>query len=344
MATERGLAVLQAIVNDYVATREPVGSAGLVSRHQFHVSAATIRNDMSALEDEELISAPHTSAGRVPTEKGYRVFVDNLTRLRGITAPQRRAIERFLTPGEADLDVMIEKTVRLLAQLTNQLAVVRYPTFSSTRVRKVDIVDVEGGRLLVVLITSRGTVAQHHVTLPAGASAQSVRPSVVRLRALINDQMRGVDLEQFGDRAEQVREYAAPDDRPLAELLLGALELGVEGSRSERLVVAGTGNLMRTEADFDHTLVPVLEAIEEQVALLRLLGEMGAERRDITVRIGRENEHEGLEEAAVISSGYGSEQRGEYGRLAVLGPTRMDYRANMAAVQAVASYLSKMLR
>lgn len=344
MATARSLEVLRAIVHDYVATREPVGSAAIVSRYNFDVSAATIRNDMSALEEEELIHAPHTSAGRIPTEKGYRVFVDNLSQLRGITAPQRRAIEKFLSPAEDDLEQTVEKTARLLSNLTHQLAVIRYPTFSNSRVRKIDIVDVDGGRLLVVLITSRGSVQQHHLALPAELVNDSLRASLVRVRAMLNDQLRDTDLADFEVHAQQVFELVAPDDRRLAELVVDVLRLDVDQSRGERLIVSGTGNLLRTEADFDHTLVPVLEAIEEQVALLRLLGEMSREGAGVSVRIGSETAHVGLEEAAIVSGGYGSGSTGIEGRLGIVGPTRMDYRANMAAVHAVASYLSHIMR
>ena len=126
MVSERSLAVLRAIVQDYVASREPVGSKTIVERHSFGVSAATIRNDMALLEEEELIAAPHTSSGRIPTDKGYRVFVDQLTDVRPLTAAQRHAIETFL--GESsDLDELLARTVRLIAQLTKQLAVVQYP-------------------------------------------------------------------------------------------------------------------------------------------------------------------------------------------------------------------------
>ena len=129
MVSERSLEVLRAIVQDYVASREPVGSKSIVERHSFGVSAATIRNDMALLEEEELIAAPHTSSGRIPTDKGYRVFVDQLTDVRPLTAAQRQAIETFL--GESsDLDEVLARTVRLLSQLTNQLALVQYPCFA----------------------------------------------------------------------------------------------------------------------------------------------------------------------------------------------------------------------
>ena len=136
MVSERGLDVLRVIVEDYVATREPVGSKSIVERHGFDVSAATIRNDMAILEDEGLIAAPHTSSGRIPTDKGYRAFVDQLAGLRPLTTAQRQAIESFM--GQAiNLDDVLARTVRLLSQLTNQVAVIQVPTMSTQRVRHI---------------------------------------------------------------------------------------------------------------------------------------------------------------------------------------------------------------
>src|SRR5207342_3960907 len=127
MQDERRLAVLRAIVEDYVSTREPVGSKALVERHGLGVSPATVRNDMAALEEEGLIAQPHTSAGRIPTYKGYRFFVDRLTQVKPMSAAERRAIATFLE-GAHDLDDVIGRSVRVLAQLTQQVAIVQYPT------------------------------------------------------------------------------------------------------------------------------------------------------------------------------------------------------------------------
>src|SRR5690348_9766516 len=164
MVSERSLAVLRVMVQDYVETREPVGSKSIVERHSFGVSSATIRNDMAQLEEEELIAAPHTSSGRIPTDKGYRVFVDQLSDVRPLTPAQRHAIETFL--GEAnDLDELLARTVRLVAQLTNQLAVVQVPTFTSSRVRHVELVQLPPSRVLCIVISDSGQVEQRLVEL-----------------------------------------------------------------------------------------------------------------------------------------------------------------------------------
>src|SRR3954452_9973181 len=163
---DRKLEVLRAIVQDYVATQEPVGSKALVERHHLGVSPATVRNDMAALEDEGYIRQPHTSAGRVPTDKGYRLFVDRLTTVKPMTVAERRAISTFLD-GAVDLDDVVSRSVRVLSQLTRQVAMVQYPTLSRSTVRHIELVALAPNRLLVVLILSTGRVEQRLVELDA---------------------------------------------------------------------------------------------------------------------------------------------------------------------------------
>jgi len=173
MSDDRRLAVLRAIVEDFVATREPVGSRALVERHGLGVSPATIRNDMAVLEDQGYIAQPHTSAGRIPTDKGYRLFVDRLTAVRQLTAAERRAITAFLD-GAVGLDEVLDRTGRLLSQITRQTAVVQYPAASLASVRHIELVPVGEHRVLVVLIASSGRVEQRIVELAADISASSV--------------------------------------------------------------------------------------------------------------------------------------------------------------------------
>src|SRR5215467_8480855 len=179
---DRKLEVLRAIVEDYVATQEPVGSRALVERHQLRVSPATVRNDMAILEEEGYIRQPHTSAGRVPTNRGYRLFVDKLSRIKPLTPAERRAIERFLL-GAVDLDDVVHRTVRLLAQVTGQVAVVQYPSLSRSAVRHLELVAIAPTRVMLVLITNTGRIDQRVVELPEPLSDTDV----AALRASINE-------------------------------------------------------------------------------------------------------------------------------------------------------------
>ena len=338
MTDDRRLAVLRAIVEDYVATREPVGSKALVDRHALGVSPATIRNDMAALEDEGLIAQPHTSAGRVPTDKGYRVFVDRLSGVKPLSPAERRAIERLL--GEAaDLDDVLDRTVRLLAQLTQQVAVVQYPSLSRSAVRHVELVELAPRRLLLVLITDTGRVEQRMVDVAAEAAPDLV----TELRGRLNAAAAGRRPEEAAGALAALPEAFRPEDAPVVTAVVAALRSSLDSTREERMVLAGTANLARAGSGFSTSLGPVLEAIEEQVVLLRLLSEMADDPASgVSVRIGREITHSGLAEASVVSSGYGP--GGEVvARLGILGPTRMDYPTTISAVRAVARYLTKVL-
>lgn len=337
MVSERGLEVLRVIVQDYVASREPVGSKSIVERHSFGVSAATIRNDMALLEDEELIAAPHTSSGRVPTDKGYRVFVDQLADLRPLTSAQRQAIESFLD-ASVDLDDVLARTVRLLSQLTHQVALVQYPSLGTSHVRHVEFVPLGDGRLMSVLITDSGRVDQRIIDVTAAIDDDVLAD----IRARLNAALVGVGIRDAAAVLTTVADAFPEARRALVTRIASSLTEQVLANRQDRLVMAGAANLALTEEDFGGSIYPVLEAIEEQVTLLRLFGEMELEPGDVTARIGRENAGFGLAEASVVSSGY-SGTGGSIARLGVLGPTRMDYSNNMAAVRAVARYLSRLL-
>lgn len=337
MSEDRRIAVLRAIVEDYVHTREPVGSKALVERHNLGVSPATIRNDMAALEEEGFIAQPHTSAGRVPTDKGYRLFVDRLHGIKPLSPAERRAIQTLLD-GAIDLDDVVDRTVRLLAQLTRQVAVVQYPSLSRLTVRHIELVPLGGHRLLLVLITDTGRVEQRVVEVAFDPTDLLLG----ELRAKLNAAAVGRGLPAVAGAVAALPETFPPADAPLVRTVLEALEDSLAVEREERIVLAGTANLARSGPDFGRSISPVLEALDEQVVLLRLLTEMADETGDVGVRIGRETAYEGLAETAVVASGYGS--RGEVvARLGVLGPTRMDYPTTIAAVRAVARYVSRIL-
>jgi heat-inducible transcriptional repressor len=333
---ERKLEVLRAIVEDYISTEEPVGSKALAERHHLGVSPATIRNDMAVLEEEGYIAQPHTSAGRVPTDKGYRLFVDRLAAMKPLSVAERRAIASFLE-GAVDLDDVLHRTVRLLAQLTRQVAVVQYPSLSRSAVRHLEVVHLAPTRLMLVLITDTGRVEQRVVELPAVVSEELV----AELRSTLNANLRDRRLADAPDIVPGLPDNAGPELRPVLTTLTGVLLEALVERPEERVVLGGTANLTRNALDFPGTIRPVLEALEEQVVLLRLIGEAQSPTT-VLVRIGEENPYEGLRTTSVVSVGYGQGETALAG-LGVLGPTRMDYAGTMASVAAVARYIGQIL-
>jgi heat-inducible transcriptional repressor len=327
--------VLKAIVQDYVSTGEPVGSRGLVERHDLGVSPATIRNDMAALEEEGLIAQPHTSAGRVPTDAGYRVFVDQLSTIKPLTAAERRAI-RTLLDGPLDLDMIVHRAVRALAQLTQQVAVIQYPSLGGATIRQVELVELAPARCLVVIITDAGRVEQRLVQFAAPLGADAVSA----LRAKLNQAVQGLGPLDAETNLDNLSPSADPALRGAAQTLAEALRAAIRAERQDRLALAGTSNLARSSGDF-RSFMPVLEAIEEQVVLLKLLSEMSADSGQVAIRIGHETTQAGLEETSLVASTYGAGRA--VAHLGVLGPTRMDYPGSIAVVRAIALYLSRIL-
>ena len=237
MTTDRRLEILRAIVDEYVETQEPVGSKAIAEKRALGISPATIRNEMAVLEEEGFITQPHTSAGRIPTDRGYRLFVDKLSTVKPLSTAERRAIETFLE-GAHDLDEVVKRSAKLLADITKQVAVVKYP--------------------------------------------------------------------KIGD-----------------------------SSGREMMAISGTANLARAGEDLGPTLSPILEALEEQVVLLRLLSDA---HPTVHVTIGSEQQDMNLQTTSLVTVGYGSDAS-----LGILGPTRMDYAGSMAAVSAVARYVGRFI-
>ncbi len=330
---DRKLDVLRAIVEDYVATQEPVGSKMLVERHSLGVSPATVRNDMAVLEEEGYIRQPHTSAGRVPTDRGYRLFVDRLSKVKPLSPAERRAIERFLI-GAVDLDDVVHRAVRLLAQLTRQVAVVQYPSLSRSSVRHLELVPVSTTRLLLVMITDTGRVEQRVVELPEPTPVEDIET----LTRHLNEKLVGAKLVDTPPLVQALADQLAqPAMNALAIVLLETL---VE-RHEERIALAGTANLTRYNGlDLAGSLRPILEALEEEVILLKLFDEVKA--GSALVRIGDENEYADLRTTSVVSTGYGPGST-VVGGLGVLGPTRMDYPGTIATVRAVARYVGDLL-
>jgi heat-inducible transcriptional repressor len=334
----RRLEILRAIVDEYVATQEPVGSKAIADRHELGVSPATIRNEMALLEEEGLITAPHTSAGRIPTDRGYRVFVDKLAEVKPLSTPERRAIESFLE-GALDLDDVVMRTVRLLADVTKQVAVVQYPSIMKSRVRHIEVVPLTPSRIMMILITDAGRVEQRVIEL-----TRDVQDAfIASIRSQLNNAMSGQSLLEVADRISGIIEgYSAVDRRDVSLIVSAVIEMAIERAE-EKVVLAGTANLARFSDDFQLTMHPVLEALEEQVVLLRLLGDAA---ETVKVRIGSEQSEQNLKSTSLVTVGYGEAfgaTGSSLGALGILGPTRMDYAGSMAAVGAVARYVGRFI-
>lgn len=332
---ERKFAVLRAIIEDYVATQEPIGSKSIVEKHRLKVSPATVRNEMAVLEDEGYIVQPHTSAGRIPTDKGYRTFVNRLNEVRALSTAESKAITQVLQ-GAVDLDDVMQKTVKLLAQLTGQVSVIQYPILSNSVVKHIDLIAVTDSRIMIVLVANSGRLEQATVELPKPLSLDTLDALRLKLKSTIND-------KKFSDVSTLISNFsktANPVEVKSVEIIVEKINNLAMESGDQKVMVGGAGNLARLDPDFSKNLLPVLDEIEENVVVLKLLGEMSSSD-DIFVRIGHENKASNLHSASIVATGYSSGD--SLSKLGIVGPTRMDYPGTMAAVGAVARYLGRIL-
>lgn len=336
---QRRREVLRAIVADYIASQEPVGSKTLLERYQLGVSSATIRNDMAVLESEGLIAQEHASSGRVPTQKGYRHFVDSLHDIKPLSAAERRAMLTFLEGG-VDLEDVLRRSVQLLAQITRQAAVVQMPNLQVSRVKHCEVVALSPVRLLLVLITDSGRVDQRNVELDDVIDPEQTH----RLRDVLNNALAGKTLPEASVSLAELVGAAPPD---IAAHVLRAATTLIEtlvDQPADRLIMSGASNLTRIARDFPDGLPNIIDALEEQVVVLKLLAAV-PDVGNVSVVIGEEHEEDQLRGSSVVATAYGADgARGApLGGLGVLGPTFMDYSGTISKVSAVARYVSEIL-
>ncbi|MBE0475554.1 MAG: heat-inducible transcription repressor HrcA [Coriobacteriia bacterium] len=332
MLNERRRIVLSALVSEYIRSAQPVGSKHLVDAYRLDCSPATVRNELAALEDAGHVYQPHVSAGRVPTDSGYRVYVDGVAPSpEGLTGEEAESVRAHYHRLADEIDDVVRETSALLTRLTDYAAVVVAPGFRGATIRRVDVVALSAARALVVVITDAGQVGNRHVDL----GEETVAAELSVLERLLNEALEG---------------FRASDDLPglspaLAEgvgarLLEAVRDCLVEQDRA-RLRHAGTSALLGQPEFADASAVrPLIETIEDGLAMLKVLS--GAMKgHGVTVSIGTENATEGLEQVSVVAAHYG--RAGADGAVCVIGPTRMEYTRAMSAVRCVADALSEAL-
>ena len=332
---DRRAAILRAIVQDYVRDGEPVGSKRLAEEWNLGVSSATVRSDMSALEEAGLITHPHTSAGRIPTDAGYRYFVDTLSTTEAVRPEQVAALEGLLL-GSPDLEELLQRTSSVLSRLTRFAALVVAPRLDRSRLRHVELVQLAPTSILVVFIVDTGRVDKRMLDLDSAVAEHDVQ----RARHAVNDAVANLRLAQAPDVIAGVAAGAPPEVRALIEAVADAARRGLaRAAEGEQVFVGGTAN-MAGAGYFDRIeqVKSVFETLEEQVVVLQVLREVL--EADPAVRIGTELPLVELAACSVVAARYEA-AGGSAGSVGVLGPTRMDYPKTLAAVQAVASSLEK---
>ncbi len=331
---DRKRAVLRAIVTEYIARGEPVGSKRVVDVARLAVSAATVRNEMSALEARGYIAQPHTSAGRVPTDKGYRRFVDDLRTDPALDGSRRELVQELLG-NAADVEDLLARTSSVLSQLTRLVSLVIAPAVDAARLKLCELVGLGPGAGLLLLVADTGRVEKRSVELPADATEGDLD----RVRTVLAEQLRGRRLGEVHATLTRLVEDAPSELREILQAVADAAAPSLAEDTVHHVFVGGQASLAGDETFERHHLSRVLQLLEERVTLARLLADATADEHP-TVRIGEENEVEDLRSASLVAQRY---QLVTAGSLGVLGPTRMDYATVLATVRAVADQLQATL-
>src|SRR6476659_2369307 len=330
--SERQQAVLRRVGEEFVGTGQPVGSKTLVERSDLRVSPSTVRAELAELENLGLLTHPHTSAGRVPTERGYRYYADALL---GRLEPQPPAFPLDLTTTSNDVDSALQATTEMLSQVTRLLALVSAPPLEATHVRHVEVLLLQPQLVMVVVITSAGGVSKRlfHFEDP-------VDPGLALWAGdYLNEAVSGLHLgtgllqRRFDDEGLRPSERAF-----LAALRPAFIELV---SAEQRLYVGGAADLLGdVRAEELDAYRSLFELVEKRAALLEVLGESPVDPRRPFVRVGQELEHPALREIALVGACYGLVHRA-LGSVSLVGPVRMDYEKALGAVRSAASELSR---
>ncbi len=327
---QRKAAILRAVVQQYIETAQPVGSTTVAARADVAVSPATVRNEMTLLERDGFLAQPHTSAGRVPTEKGYRFFVDGLSGTDRLRPANVRAVRDFFASAHGELESMLRETTRLLAKLTHSAAVVVGEQPDATTVRSVQLVDLSPRTVLVVAVLSNGVVLKRSVEVGSDLDGDDV-----------SDAQTTISVGLLGAGLNDVERWTPPHDAPGAMLAAAAADAvrSALAEESQRVFVDGAAHVAGS-FEARETVEQVLLILEQQFVVVSLLRELidGG----LTVAIGSETGMEPLADCSLVVAPY-SAGGAPAGAIAVLGPTRMDYAETVSTVSVVSERLSRML-
>lgn len=333
MLSDRRQLVLRALIEEYIARAIPVGSRTITEHYKLGVSPATVRNDLSALEEEGYISQPHTSAGRIPTDIGYRAFVDDLlaSDILKDQHPYEKIVNQLRTSAAA-LDELIEKTSNELTRLTDCLSIITMPSVLMTNIRQISLISLTNYRALIVIVTNDGQVVNRQVGFSEEVSPEDIfEVQEILSKFFVGKTMKDVRESAYSEIVETLK-------NPRMRLILDEVVKCIKENDIGRMQRVGVSSLMRKPEFHDSTsLLPLMEILENDTVLFDVLDDEKSSSDNIIVKIGQENAAAELSGVSVIAGIYG---RGEsQGVVAVIGPTRMDYSCVIRAVRAAQNVL-----
>ncbi|NMB81472.1 MAG: heat-inducible transcription repressor HrcA [Ignavibacteria bacterium] len=336
---EREKAILRFIIHQFILTANPVGSRNISKKYNIGLSPASIRNIMADLEELGYLNHPHTSAGRVPTDKGYRVYVDSLMDPPKLETGVKAIVDVNLGQASTETEDLLRITSTILSNLTNQLAVVTYPKFEQAILEKIQIVRLSSTRILVVVTVQSGLIRT--ITLEIDAEVNENHIAIVQ--QFLNERLSGLRFSEirstFNDR---IKDFNSDTVRPIIRVFVDSVDRIFTDISSDKTIISGAKNILAQPEFEDHDqLQSVIELIENKDVIIHILDKNKNEDIDLSISIGKENQDEKLSDYSFITKEYNV---GDLkGTLGIMGPKRMDYSKIIAAVVYIAEQLSREL-
>ena len=332
----RKMRILQAIIDDYIMTAAPVGSRIISKRADFNVSSATIRNEMSDLEELGYLEQPHTSAGRIPSNKAYRLYVNQMMQRAQLNDQERRMIRAYFTSRMEQVEGLVRQTATALSEITRYTAMVMPPQIDSVRIKHVQLVQINAERVLLVLVTDSGIIRDVMLRMPEGMNTQDLDRFSGRMNAMLRDmRLDQVAVDEILGMGEEMGA-----ERMFFHNIMEALERHVHGN-SPKVELSGATNILHYPEYSDMNKVKgFLAALEGKDTLYGMLKK--ASRLEFSISIGEENEPDQLKDCSVVTATYriGNEPMGSFG---IIGPTRMHYGRVLSILEYMQLSLSEAL-
>lgn len=333
---ERERNILRSVVQQFILTASPVGSRYITKKYEMGISPATVRNIMADLEESGFINHPHTSAGRIPTDKGYRYYVDSIMELKEIKNPEKGLINRTLKTDVSDTGELFKIASNLLSTITNQLACVSYPDIDSGILEKLQIISLTSSRLLIVISIKSGLVRT--ITLEVKSRIKSSQLESVE--RLLNERLSGLMMSEIRTTFKERFKDVDVDQKPVIRLFIDSVDkIFKDDRKNEKLILTGARNIIKQpEFEDPGRFESIIELMEDKDIIIHIMEKSAdKENNDVVITIGSEIEDVKMQEYSFISKEY---KLGEtVGTLGIIGPKRMEY----SRIVAIVDYISRML-
>jgi len=334
---ERKLRILQAIIDDYITTAVPVGSRTISKKHSMGLSSATIRNEMSDLEDLGYLAQPHTSAGRIPSDKAYRLYVDQLMKVKELSQTDAARIKRYFNRRMGEVEEVIQQTARVLSDMTNYTSIVLAPQFERVVIQRVQLVPISLGAALVVIATDSGILKDAIIRVPDGIDGDYLN----RISNMLSEKLMGRTLEDISMNLVEDMQRHMYYHKEFFNSLMDAVARSLTPSEDRDVILDGASNIFNyPEYNDIEKARSFLTILEEKELLFQMLSK--ATKCEINIMIGNENEHPEMKNCSIVTATYRIGNR-NLGSIGVIGPTRMKYDNVVSVLSFMKESLSKIL-